>query len=186
MLRLPTALLAAATLLGCATSSKPAPVLVPMTPAPPGGLAVTDAQKSQVIWKDLTGVAPTRRATWDEWTVDGPYVSLARATGDTWKGKLRGQPVEILAVEGKISGPGTDLALTYGEKDDIVVTGFWAGKAVRLVLGRTKISAVLPAGSMELTDMGSGMFNSYQGLLEIAGPPDMPQVALAILSVLQP
>jgi hypothetical protein len=32
--------------------------------------------------------------------------------------------------------------------------------------------------------MGTGMFNSYQGLLQISGPPDMPQVVLALLSVL--
>ncbi len=186
MHRLPTALLVAASLAACATSSKPQPTLVPMTPAPPGGLAVDGTSKAQVTWKDLSGASPTRRATFDEWTIDGPYVSLVRAAGGAWKGRLRGQPVELVAVEGRISGPGTDLSLTYGEKDDVVVTGFWAGKAVRLVLGRTKITAVLPAGAIELTDMGTGMFNSYQGLLEISGPPDMPQIVVAILSVLQP
>lgn len=27
------------------------------------------------------------------------------------------------------------------------------------------------------------MFNSYQGLLQITGPPDMPQIVLALLAV---
>jgi hypothetical protein len=181
---LPAVLLAAA-LAGCATAPKPAPEKVPMTPAPPPGLSGTSPM-TQVVWKDLTGVNPARRAAYDENHVTGPYVSLTRADATHWKGTLRGQPVELTAVTGRVSGPGTDLSFTFGEKNAVVVEGFWAAKPVNLVLGTTKITATLAGGVVELSDMGTGMFNSYQGLLEIAGPPDMPQTALAILSVLVP
>jgi hypothetical protein len=35
-----------------------------------------------------------------------------------------------------------------------------------------------------MTDMGTGMFNSYQGMLQISGPPDMPQIAIALLDAM--
>jgi hypothetical protein len=57
---------------------------------------------------------------------------------------------------------------------------------VKLILGRTSIKGALPTGEIELTDMGSGMFNSYQGFLQISGPPDMPQVVLTMLDAMVP
>jgi hypothetical protein len=37
-----------------------------------------------------------------------------------------------------------------------------------------------------MTDMGTGMFNSYQGLLQISGPSDMPQIVIALLDAMVP
>jgi hypothetical protein len=157
-----------------------------MTPVPPPGLESADVPKTQVTWKDLTGVSPPRRVTYGNYFLSGPNIALKRVSPTSWKGTLRGFDVEFVAAPGKFTGPGTELSITFGEKNEVVVDGFWAGTAAHLVLESNKITALLPSGPMELTDMGSGMFNSYQGLLEIVGPSDMPQVVVSILAVLYP
>jgi hypothetical protein len=51
------------------------------------------------------------------------------------------------------------------------------------LLPATRITGSLPGRQLDLTDMGSGLLNGDQGLLQITGPPDMPQVLLALLAV---
>jgi hypothetical protein len=79
-----------------------------------------------------------------------------------------------------------DLALTFDDKGAVVLDGTWGGQRVHVVLARDSITGTIPSGPLDLTEMGAGMFNSYQGLLQVGGPADMPQVALALLDVLVP
>ena len=151
---------------------------------PPSGGPVEFSPKGEVSWKDLTGVSPPRRVSFDDWRVKGPTVSLARSSDGRWVGKARGVDVALTAAPGKLSGGDVDLALTFDDKGAIVVEGLWGGKRVRLVLARDRISGALPGGPIDMTDMGTGMFNSYQGLLQISGPPDMPQIAIALLDAM--
>lgn len=183
MFRLPTAIAIVSTLLGCATAAKPTPPPVPMAPSPAGGPREFSA-KGEVSWKDLTGANPTRRASFDDWRVRGPTVALTRSSDGRWVGKVRGLQVALTAAPGKLSGGDIDLSLTFDDKGAIVVEGFWGGKPHRLVLARDRISGVLPGGPVDMTDMGTGMFNSYQGLLQISGPSDMPQVVIALLDTM--
>ena len=185
MPRLPAVLALAATLLGCATIVKPVPPPVPMTPPPAGGPSEF-SPKGEIIWKDLTGVSPPRRATFDDWRVKGPSVSLTRASESRWVGRARGLDVVLTTSPGKISGGDVDLALTFDDAGAVVVEGLWGGKRVKLTLAKTKVSGFIPGGPVDLTDMGTGMFNSYQGLLQISGPPDMPQVAIGLLDAMVP
>ena len=151
---------------------------------PPSGGPVEFSPKGEVSWKDLTGVSPPRRVSFDDWRVKGPTVSLTRSSDGRWVGKARGVDVALTAAPGKLSGGDVDLALTFDDKGSIVVEGLWGGKRVRLVLARDRISGALPGGPIDMTDMGTGMFNSYQGLLQISGPPDMPQIAIALLDAM--
>ncbi len=173
----------AAALLGCATAAKPPPPPVPMTPPPDGGPGEF-SPKGEVSWKDLTGANPPRRATFDDWRVKGPTVALSRSSDGRWVGRARGREVALTAAPGKLSGGDIDLSLTFDEKGSIVVEGLWGGKRVRLVLEKNRISGVIPGGPVDMTDMGTGMFNSYQGLLQISGPSDMPQIAIALLDAM--
>ena len=170
-------------LLGCATTPKPPAPPVPMTEPPSGGPGEF-SPKGEVTWKDLTGVSPPRRVSFDDWRVQGPSVSLTRSSDGRWVGRARGKDVAFTAVAGKVSGGDTDLAVTMGEKGEIVVEGLWGGKRVRLVLAKDRVSGALPGGPIDMTDMGTGMFNSYQGMLQISGPPDMPQIAIALLDAM--
>jgi hypothetical protein len=179
---LPLVALASA-LLGCATAPKPPAPPVPMAEPPAGGPG-DFSPKGEVTWKDLTGVSPPRRVSFDDWRVQGPTVSLSRSSDGRWVGKARGLDVALTAVPGKLSGGDIDLAITFGDKGDIVVEGLWGGKRVRLVLAKDRISGALPGGPIDMTDMGTGMFNSYQGMLMISGPPDMPQIAIALLDAM--
>jgi hypothetical protein len=173
----------AAALLGCATAPKPAAPPVLMTPPPSGGPGEF-SPKGEVVWKDLTGVSPPRRATFDDWRVNGPTASLTRSSDGRWVGKARGVDVALTAAPGKLTGGDIDLALTFGDKGVIVVEGLWGGKRVRLELAKDRVSGALPGGPVDMTDMGTGMFNSYQGMLMISGPPDMPQIAIALLDAM--
>jgi hypothetical protein len=184
MIRLPATLALAVSLLGCATVAKPAAPPVPMTPPPQGAAAAEFRPKGELVWTDLTGVSPPRRASFDDWRVSGHGVNLTRTPDGNWAGRLGGRDVLLVAAPGKVTGPGVELTLTYDDKGAIVVGGLWGGRAVRLVLAKDRISGSTPGGPIDVTDMGTGMFNSYQGLLQISGPPDMPQVVLALLSVL--
>ena len=170
-------------LLGCATAAKPPPPPVPMTPPPAGG-PVEWSPKGEVSWKDLTGANPTRRVAFDDWQIRGPTVALTRSSDGRWVGKARGVPVTLTAVPGKLSGGDIDLSLTFDDKGAIVVEGLWGGKKVKLVLVKDRVSGVLPGGPIDMTDMGTGMFNSYNGLLQISGPSDMPQIAIALLDAM--
>lgn len=183
MNRLPAALALAFSLLGCATVAKPPPPPIAMTAAPVGIVAGEFQPTGEVVWKDLTGVSPPRKASFDDWRVIGPRVSLTRAPDGNWVGKLGSTEVRLLATLGKVTGPGVELSISAGEKGDVVVDGLWGGRPVHLELGKTRITGTLPGRQLDLTDMGSGMFNSYQGLLQITGPPDMPQIVLALLAV---
>jgi hypothetical protein len=183
MIRLPATLALAVSLLGCATVVKPAAPPVPMTPPPQGAAAEEFRSKGELVWTDLTGASPPRRASFDDWRVSGHKVNLARTPDGTWSGKLGGRDVRLATAPGKVTGPGVELSLTYDDKGAVVVDGLWGGRAVRLVLAKDRISGSTPGGPIDVTDMGTGMFNSYQGLLQISGPPDMPQVVLALLSV---
>ena len=183
MFRLATAIAVVATLLGCATAPKAAPPPVPMTPPPAGGQGEF-SPKGEVTWKDLTGASPTRRASFDDWGVRGPTVSLSRSSDGRWIGKARGSQVALTAASGKLSGGDTDLSITFDDKGAIVVDGLWGGKRVLLMLAKDRISGALPGGPVDMTDMGTGMFNSYQGLLQISGPSDMPQIVIAILDTM--
>lgn len=173
----------AATLLGCATAAKPPPPPVPMTPPPAGGPAEF-SPKGEVTWKDLTGANPTRRVVFDDWQVRGPTVALTRSSDGRWVGKARGVPVALVAADGKLTGGDIDLSLTFDDKGAVVVEGLWGGKKVKLVLVKDRVSGVLPGGPIDMTDMGTGMFNSYQGLLQISGPSDMPQIAISLLDAM--
>jgi hypothetical protein len=172
-----------ASLLACSTTPKP-PAEVPMTPpAPdPGQFRA----KGEVIWKDLSGASPARRATFDDWRVNGPSVALRRTSEGSWSGRLRGRDVVLVTGPGRVEGGDVRLSLTFDDKGAVVMEGLWGGQRVRLVLARDRVSGVLPSGPIDLTEMGSGMFNSWQGLLQVGGPSDMPQVALALLDVLVP
>ncbi len=156
-----------------------------MTPSPGGGPGEFSA-KGEVSWKDLTGANPARRASFDDWRVRGPTVSLTRSPEGRWVGKARGLQVSLTAASGKITGGDIDLSLTFDDDGNIVVDGLWGGKRVRLVLAKNRISGVLPGGPVDMTDMGTGMFNSYQGFLQIAGPSDMPQIVIALLDAMVP
>jgi hypothetical protein len=182
MNQLPATLLLSVSLLGCATVAKPPPPIA-MTPAPVGLVAGEFRPTGEVTWKDLTGVSPPRRASFDDWRVIGPKVSLTRAPDGTWVGKLGSVEVRLVATLGKISGPGVELALASGEKGSVLVDGIWGGRPVSMVLAKDRITGSLPGRQLDLNDMGAGMFNSYQGLLQISGPPDMPQIILALLAV---
>jgi len=182
MNRLPSTLLLSVSLLGCATVAKPPPPIA-MTPAPVGLVAGEFQPTGEVTWKDLTGVSPPRRASFDDWRVIGPKVSLTRAPDGKWVGKLGSVEVRLVTTLGKISGPGVELALASGEKGEVLVDGLWGGRPVSLVLAKDRITGSLPGRQLDLNDMGAGMFNSYQGLLQISGPPDMPQIVLALLAV---
>jgi hypothetical protein len=127
-----------------------------------------------------------RRATWDDWRVNGPSVTLRRTSDGSWAGRLRGQDVVITTAPGKVEGADVRLSLTFDDKGAVVVAGLWGGQPVRVVLARDRVSGTLPSGPFDLTEMGSGMFNSWQGLLQVGGPSDMPQVVLALLDVLVP
>jgi hypothetical protein len=183
MSRLPLATLLAASLLGCATTSKAPPPPVPMTTPPPGGVREF-SPKGEVIWKDFSGAGVTRRATYDDWRVKGPTVSLARSPEGRWVGKARGLDVVLTAEPGKVYGGDIALSLTFDDDKNIVVEGFWGGKPVKLLLTKNKISGAVPNGPVDLTDMGAGMFNSYTGYLQITGPSDMPQVVFAMLDTM--
>jgi hypothetical protein len=186
MIRLPAAaaLSLAVSLLACATAPKPPAPPIPMS-ALPAGEAPGDFQPSgELTWTDLTGVSPVRRASFDDWRVNGPRMALRRGPGGTWIGKVGGREVTLVASAGKVAGGGVDLALTSDEKGGVAVDGLWGGRPVHLNLGKERIKGTIPGGQIDLTDMGAGMFNSYQGLLQISGPPDMPQVVLALLSVI--
>jgi hypothetical protein len=178
------ALAVAACLVGCATMPKPPPPPIPMSPAPAGERPAGTEPAGELVWTDLTGVSAPRRASFDEWSVTGPRLSLRRGPDGRWIGKAAGREVSLLTEAGKVSGAGVELALTSDEKGGVLVDGLWGGRPVHLVLGKTRITGTIPGGQIDLTDMGSGMFNSYQGLLQISGPPDMPQVVLALLAVL--
>jgi len=176
-------LLLALVLLACSTTPKPPPD-VPMTPpAPDPG---TFRAKGEVIWKDLSGATPTRRAAFDDWRVNGPSVALRRTSEGTWSGKLRGRDVVLTTSPGKVEGGDVRLSLTFDDAGAVVVAGLWGGQSVRLVLATERVSGKLPSGAIDLTQMGAGMFNSWQGLLQVGGPSDMPQMALALLDVLVP
>ena len=185
MLRLSPVVALAAALLGCATAAKPVLPPVPMTPPPAGGPGEF-SPNGEIIWKDLTGVSPPRRVTFDDWRVKGPSVSLTRASESRWVGRARGLDVVLTTAPGKISGGDVDLSLTFDDAGAIVLEGLWGGKRVKLNLAKTKISGSIPGGPVDLTDMGTGMFNSYQGLLQISGPSDMPQVAIGLLDAMVP
>lgn len=173
----------AATLLGCATAAKPPPPPVPMTPPPAGGPGEF-SPKGEVSWKDLTGANPARRVAFDDWQIRGPTVSLTRSSDGRWVGKVRGVPVALTAAPGKLSGGDVDLSLTFDDKGAVVVDGLWGGKKVKLVLEKNRVSGFVPGGPLDMTDMGTGLFNSYQGLLQITGPSDMPQIAIALLDAM--
>ncbi len=185
MFKLPTAIAIVSTLIGCATAAKPTPPPVPMAPSPAGGPGEFSA-KGEVSWKDLTGVHPARRASFDDWRVRGPTVALSRSSDGRWVGKARGLQVALTAAPGKLTGGDIDLSLTFDDKGAIVVEGLWGGKPVRLLLAKDRISGALPGGPVDMTDMGTGMFNSYQGLLQISGPSDMPQIVIALLDAMVP
>ena len=154
-----------------------------MTPSPAGGPGEFSS-KGEVTWKDLTGANPTRRASFDDWRVQGPTVALSRSSDGRWVGKARGLQVSLVATSGKITGGDIDLSLTFDDKGAIVVEGLWGGKRVQLLLAKDRISGALPGGPVDMTDMGTGMFNSYQGLLQISGPSDMPQIVIALLDAM--
>jgi hypothetical protein len=142
--------------------------------------------RGEVLWKDLSGASAPRRATYDDWRVDGVSVSLRRTPEGPWAGKVRGRDVVLVVGPGKVTGGDVALTLTFDDKGAVVVDGVWGGQRVHVVLARDRVSGTIPAGPIDLTEMGAGMFNSYQGLLQVAGPNDMPQVALALLDVLVP
>jgi hypothetical protein len=174
----------AVSLLGCATAVKPPAPPIPMS-AVPAGEAPGDYQPSgELTWTDLTGVNPVRRASFDEWRINGPRMALRRAPDGKWIGKVSGREATLVTSAGKVAGGGIDLALTSDEKGGVAVDGLWGGRPVHLILGKQSIKGTIPGGQIDLTDMGAGMFNSYQGLLQISGPPDMPQVVLALLAVI--
>ena len=184
MLR-PLIALAAAALVACATAPKPPPPPVPMTPPPAGGPS-SPGYRGEVTWKDLTGARPPRRVTFDGWRIRGSTLSLTRDAQERWVGTVRGAEVTLATKPGRIQGGPVDLSVTLGEKGAVTVDGTWDGRKVRLVLAPDRVTADLPYGSLDLGDMGSGMFGDFQGLLQISGPPDMPQVVLSLLDVLVP
>jgi hypothetical protein len=185
MFRPVLALGAALAITACASLSPPKPTPVTMTPPPDGEPAAFSA-KGQLLWKDLTGASASRRASFDDWRIEGPTLSLVRAGAGTWTGRIRGRDVVVATRPGKVAGGDVDLTVEQDDKGAVIVDGRWAGRPVHFVLATDRIRGAIGNQSIDMSDMGSGMFNSYQGLLQIGGPADMPQIVLALLDVLSP
>ncbi len=185
MIRRVTSLAATLLVAACSTLSPPKPTPVVMT-MPPDGEPAAFSAKGLLVWKDLTGASAGRRATFDDWRIEGPTMSLSRAGTGTWTGRLRGRDVVIATKPGKVSGGDVEITLEQDEKGAVIVDGRWAGRPVHFTLATDRIRGAIGNQSIDMSDMGSGMFNSYQGLLQISGPADMPQVVLALLDVLSP
>ncbi len=156
-----------------------------MTP-PSEGAPGEFSARGDIVLQDLNGVNAPRRATFDDWRVRGPTASLTRTDDSTWAGKLRGRQVTLRTAPGKIAGGDVDLDVAFNDKGAIVVDGKWGGRIVHLELETRRVAGVFPGGQFEMTEMGNGMFNSYGMLLQIRGPPDMPQVVLSLLDVFVP
>src|SRR5512137_1215251 len=97
MSRSQAAALALATCLaGCATVVKPPPPPIPMSPAPAGERPADTEPAGELVWTDLTGVSAPRRASFDEWSINGPRLSLRRGTDGRWVGKAAGREVSLV------------------------------------------------------------------------------------------
>jgi hypothetical protein len=139
------------------------------------------------------------------WQVKGPAIALAYAGDGAWTGTWNGAAVRLVASQGRLQGPGTDLLIE--QKDGgLSMRGYWAGRSVDVTLGKNGLRGRLDPGgcSLELAPVEVGTLTGPVGCPEGAGRgatsatgtlrlqgeavlvPDvlLPQFVLALLSSL--
>jgi len=179
-------------LASCATldsAAKPT-VPVPMSAVPPGKPGQYPGATGEVLWADLTQARPSRRASFDDWLVQGPNVKIGRRPDGIWTGTLLGRPVTLSPTIGGVTGPGVELAIEWHG------TGTWEsgtcfGEPVRFEVSGVHVKGNAGANVFDLAALGPGQFGAQSGLLTLSGSAArtdaaMPQFALALLAVLLP
>jgi hypothetical protein len=175
---------------GCATldSASQPTVPVPMSQVPPGRPGQNPGASGEVLWADLSQAQTPRRATLDDWIVDGPVVKVGRRVDGMWTGSFLGRPVTLATAMGTISGSGVDLVVErHGAGTRITGSVFDAPVNFELTVNRVKGFA--GANVFDLSRQGPGQYDSPAGMLTLRGAAGtnaapMPQVALALVAVL--
>jgi len=175
---------------GCATleSASQPTVPVPMSPVPPGKPGQNPGASGEVIWADLSRAQTPRRATIDDWLVQGPEVKVGRRVDGMWTGTLLGRPVTLAPAMGTISGSGIDLVVErHGAGTRIAGTVFDA--PVNFEITVTAVKGFAGGNAFDLSRQGTGQYDGPAGMLTLRGAAGtnaapMPQVALALVAVL--
>jgi hypothetical protein len=179
-------------LAACATldsAAKPS-IPVPMSQVPAGRPGQNPGASGEVVWADLSQAVTSRRATFDDWLVNGPSVKIARRADGIWAGTLHGRPVTLSPSLGNLSGAGVDLAIEW-HGTGTWVTGTCLGEPVRFEVSGNHVKGNAGANVFDLVALGPGQFGTQAGLLTLSGSAArtdaaMPQMALALLAVLLP
>jgi len=183
-------LAALATSTSCATldSASQPTVPVPMSQVPAGRPGQNPGASGEVLWADLSQPQPSRRATFDDWTVSGPSVKIARRPDGVWVGTLLGRQVTLSPTMGSIAGSGVELAIEWHGRGTWI-TGTCFDAPVRFEVSGARVKGNAGANVLDLPALGPGQFGSQAGLLTLSGSAArtdaaMPQMALALVAVL--
>ncbi len=83
------------------------------------------------------------------WQVKGAGLDLAYAGNGAWTGTWNGAAVRLVASEGRLQGPGTELLI---EQHDgaLSMRGSWAGRSVDVTVGKKGLRGRLDPGGCSL------------------------------------
>ena len=189
----------AVALAGCATTSS-VEMTPPPTAAPPAGQPF---EKTGSVSFDSGGMGAS--VAYGPWRVVGAGIDVTYAGGGRWAGRLSGDDVVLATSSGRVTGPGTDLALSRSGKD-LLLRGTWARRKLDLAVGPERLVGSPDGGSCSFRfaatgpgrlegDLGcsgasGGKASSAHAALALDGEavlvPDvlMPQFVLALLAAL--
>ncbi len=189
-MKIPLLVALALAIAGCATvdaASQPT-VPVPMSVVPPGRPGQNPGVSGEVLWADLAQAQAPRRATFDDWLVNGPDVKVGRRPDGMWSGTFLGRPVTLSTSIGQISGSGIDLSV---ERNGAVtrIIGSVFDAPVNFDVSISRVKGVAGRNAFDLSRQGPGQYDSPAGMLTLRGAASnnaapMPQAALALLAAL--
>ncbi len=186
----------------CATSHAGTPVA--MAPPPVQQTAAEPGTAGEIVFSPTGGGALS--ASFDAWHVVGPQVNVARTSGDRWAGNVFGRTVSLDVAPGRLTGPGVDLRVDR-KGQAVTVRGIWFTRRVQLTIEPGRVDGTADGGrcSVDLAKRGPGQLGGELGCnprrrgvfstmtvatlrlegsaTDLANPP-LPQLALALLSVL--
>jgi len=103
-------------------------------------------------------------ASYGPWQVKGAGIALAHSGNGAWTGTWNGTAVRLVASQGRLQGPGTELLI---EQHDgaLSMRGSWAGRAVDVTVGKKGLRGRLDPGgcTLELAPAEVGILSGPVG-----------------------
>lgn len=168
-------------LAACATGGGRVPVAV--TPA--SGAA---APEKYAPLGEVQVAGPTSSsATFDDWRVVGPRISVTRVDASTWGGNIGDQSLRLQVRDGRIQGAGMSVAVERSG-DVLEIGGVLGETRIRFELSPRHMRGTVGQRTFEMGATAPGQYSGNGRVLHLTGAAadlssaPMPQLALALIA----